>query len=97
MYLSPTRWTHVKNITSAYRTSVSVSALVMPRVQSIRRMIHPIEESAYGAKMLLMMNTKELQKLETIQNVGDKRIKKIDASKILNLSRKHIQRLVNQY
>lgn len=60
-------------------------------------MILPMEESAYGAGMLLTMSTKELQKLETIQNVCDKRIRQIDASKILNLSRRHIQRLVNQY
>lgn len=60
-------------------------------------MILPMEESAYGAGMLLTMSTKELQKLEIIQNVCDKRIRQIDASKILNLSRRHIQRLVNQY
>ena len=53
-----------------------------------------MEESAYGAGMLLTMSTKELQKLEIIQNVCDKRIRQIDASKILNLSRRHIQRLV---
>ena len=60
-------------------------------------MILPMEESAYGAGMLLTMSTKELQKLEIIQNVCDKRIRQIDASKILDLSRRHIQRLVNQY
>ena len=44
-------------------------------------MILPMEESAYGAGMLLTMSTKELQKLEIIQNVCDKRIRQIDASK----------------
>ncbi|MCF2307977.1 helix-turn-helix domain-containing protein [Photobacterium carnosum] len=34
---------------------------------------------------------------EIIQNVCDKRIRQIDVSKVLNLSRRHIQKLVNQY
>jgi transposase len=55
------------------------------------------EKSAYGAGMLLSMSTKELLKLETIQRVCDKRIRQIDASTLLNLSRRHIQRLVNRY
>ena len=55
------------------------------------------EKSAYGAGMLLSMSTKKLLKLETIQRVCDKRIRQINASTLLNLSRRHIQRLVNQY
>ncbi len=60
-------------------------------------MILLIEESTYGAGMLLTMTTKELKKLEIIQSVCDKRIRQIDAVKLLHLSHRHIQRLVNQY
>lgn len=60
-------------------------------------MILLIEESTYGAGMLLTMTTKELKKLEIIQSVCDKRIRQIDAAKLLHLSRRHIQRLVNRY
>ncbi|MCY9855661.1 hypothetical protein [Vibrio mediterranei] len=45
--------------------------------------------------MLLTTSARELSKLELIQHVCDKRIRQIDATQALKLSRRQIQRLVN--
>jgi len=47
--------------------------------------------------MLLAMSQKELNRVDVIRDVCEKRLTQIDASRLLNLTRRHIQRLVNQY
>lgn len=47
--------------------------------------------------MFLTMSQLELQKFEIIQRVCEKRIRQIDASSLLKISRRHVQRLVNQF
>ncbi|MGF1756454.1 helix-turn-helix domain-containing protein [Photobacterium sagamiensis] len=43
------------------------------------------------------MSQKELNRVDVILDVCEKRLTQIDASRLLNLTRRHIQRLVNQY
>jgi len=47
--------------------------------------------------MLLAMSQKELKRVDVIRDICEKRLTQIDASRLLNLTRRHIQRLVNQY
>jgi hypothetical protein len=47
--------------------------------------------------MLLSMSQKELNRVDVIRDVCEKRLTQTNASKLLNLTRRQIQRLVNQY
>ena len=47
--------------------------------------------------MLLSMSQKELNRVDVIRDVCEKRLTQKAASKLLDLTRRHIQRLVNQY
>jgi hypothetical protein len=47
--------------------------------------------------MLLSMSQKELNRVDVIRDVCEKRLTQINASKLLNLTRRQVQRLVNQY
>ena len=47
--------------------------------------------------MLLTMSEKELHRLGVIKDVCNKQITQVSAASLLNLTRRHIQRLVNQY
>lgn len=47
--------------------------------------------------MLLSMSQKELNRVDVIRDVCEKRITQINAAKLLNLTRRQVQRLVNKY
>ena len=47
--------------------------------------------------MLLSMSQKELNRVDVIRDVCEKRLTQINAAKLLNLTRRQVQRLVNQY
>lgn len=47
--------------------------------------------------MLLSMSQKELNRVDVIRDVCEKRLTQINASKLLNLTRRQVQRLVNKY
>ena len=47
--------------------------------------------------MLLTMSDKELNRVNAIKDVCERRLKQKDAATLLNVTRRHIQRLVNQY
>ena len=47
--------------------------------------------------MLLTMSDKELNRVNAIKDVCERRLKQNDAATLLNITRRHIQRLVNQY
>jgi len=47
--------------------------------------------------MLITMSEKELHRLGIIKDVCNKKITQVLAALLLNLTRRHIQRLVNQY
>ncbi|HCE1977260.1 TPA: hypothetical protein NGS68_000525 [Vibrio parahaemolyticus] len=43
------------------------------------------------------MSQKELNRVDVIRYVCEKRLTQIDASRLLNLTRRYIQQLANQY
>jgi len=47
--------------------------------------------------MLITMSEKELHRLGVIKDICHKRITQVAAATLLNLTRRHIQRLVNTY
>ena len=47
--------------------------------------------------MLLSMSQKELNRVDVIRDVCEKRLTQINAAKLINLTRRQVQRLVNQY
>lgn len=47
--------------------------------------------------MLLSMSPKELNRVDVIRDICERRLRQEDAAGLLQLSRRHIQRLVNQY
>jgi hypothetical protein len=47
--------------------------------------------------ILLSMSQKELNRVDVIRDVCEKRITQINAAKLLNLTRRQVQRLVNKY
>ncbi|MCD9463399.1 ISNCY family transposase [Photobacterium phosphoreum] len=47
--------------------------------------------------MLLSMSPKELNRVDVIRDISERRLRQKDAAELLKLSRRHIQRLVNQY
>ena len=47
--------------------------------------------------MLLTMSDKELNRVNAIQDVCERRLKQKDAAALLNITRRHVQRLVNKY
>ncbi|HIF9467389.1 TPA: helix-turn-helix domain-containing protein [Photobacterium damselae] len=47
--------------------------------------------------MLLSMSPKELNRVDVIRDINERRLRQKDAAELLKLSRRHIQRLVNQY
>ena len=47
--------------------------------------------------MLFVMNQKELNRVDVIRDVCEKRLTQENASNTLNLTRRQIQRLVNKY
>lgn len=47
--------------------------------------------------MLLTMSDKELNRVNAIKDVCERRLKQNDAATLLKVTRRHIQRLVNQY
>lgn len=47
--------------------------------------------------MLLTMSNKELNRIDVIKDVVDRKIRQVDAAKTLGLSRRQIQRCVNRY
>ncbi|GIU51078.1 hypothetical protein TUM4438_39420 [Shewanella sairae] len=47
--------------------------------------------------MLLTMSQKELNRVNVIRDVCERRLTQIEASSLLQLTRRHVQRLVNRY
>ena len=47
--------------------------------------------------MLISMSEKELNRINVIRDITERRLKQKDATELLQLSRRHIQRLVNKY
>lgn len=47
--------------------------------------------------MLLSMSPKELNRVDVIRDISERRLRQKDSAGLLKLSRRHIQRLVNQY
>ena len=47
--------------------------------------------------MLFAMSQKELNRVDVIRDVCEKRLTQVNASNILNLTRRQVQRLVNNY
>lgn len=47
--------------------------------------------------MLVTMSNKELNRVNIIQAVCEKRLRRCDAASQLNLTERQVQRLVNQY
>ncbi|WP_232576430.1 helix-turn-helix domain-containing protein [Photobacterium carnosum] len=43
------------------------------------------------------MSPKELNRVDVIRDISERRLRQKDAAELLKLSRRHIQRLVNQY
>ncbi|WP_181316177.1 helix-turn-helix domain-containing protein [Photobacterium phosphoreum] len=43
------------------------------------------------------MGPKELNRVDVIRDISERRLRQKDAAELLKLSRRHIQRLVNQY
>ena len=47
--------------------------------------------------MLLSMSQKEISRIDVIRDVSDRRLRQKEAARLLSLTRRHIQRLVNAY
>ncbi|SGY89968.1 Putative phage intergrase, partial [Moritella viscosa] len=47
--------------------------------------------------MLFAMSQKELNRVDVIRDVCEKRLTQVNASNILNLTRRQVQRLVNNF
>ncbi|SBS66866.1 hypothetical protein VHE8714_03509 [Vibrio splendidus] len=46
--------------------------------------------------MLITMSEKDIHRFKVLTDVREKRLRQVDAAVILNLSARHIRRLVNQ-